>query len=178
MFPCILMFMRKLLYLNLCPLSLLLSLHGSIILSGCLQVFMDIPKVLPPLPYPSPGWTIPSFSAFPPLLSVTFYWALFSVCMCGAETGHWCWMKAEDHDPWPAGSSLFSVAQNTTGFLCHKSTLLAHGSPGPQVLSCKAMFHMAGLQCVLVPEAVPAQMQDFVLEPLHEVPVVPFLQFF
>lgn len=80
------MFLRKFLYLNLCLLYLILSLPGSIIHLGSLQVFMDIPKICTHLPCPSPGWTVSSFSAFPSFLCLTFFWALFSVYICGAES--------------------------------------------------------------------------------------------
>lgn len=36
-----------------------------------------------------------------------------------------CWEEGKDHLSWPAGSTLHSVAKNTTGLLSDKGTLFA-----------------------------------------------------
>lgn len=78
-----------------------------------------------------------------------------------------------------AGSVPPNAAQDTSGCLCCKDTLLAHGQPGVyQDLWILCLQHSSTVSCqpVLVPGFIPPLWLTFVLlvQP-HEAPIRPFL---
>ena len=71
--------------------------------------------------------------------------------------------KGVGNVPWPAGNTSANEAQAVVGLLCSEGTLPAYVQLGvqqvPQVLFCKAAFHLGSPQVILVHGVVPPQVQ-------------------
>jgi len=83
-----------------------------------------------------------------------------------------CKAEGKDHLPRLAGNVLPNAAQKVVGLLSHKVAWLAHVQlcvqQDPQVLFCKVAFQSVSLQPLLVPGAIPPEVQ---------VSAFPFLNF-